>query len=1024
MTIADLSIRRPVFAWMVMIGLMVFGLFAYFRLGVSQMPNVDFPVVNINLTWEGAAPEVMETDVVDQVEQSVMGVQGIKDISSSVRVGQATITLEFELGRDIDFAVQEVQTKIAQAQRRLPKDVDPAIVTKVNPAEQPILWIGVTGDRPRRELMEYVQNHLKDKFSSLSGVGEVMLGGYVDPNLRLWVDAERLNAYELTVEDVVSAVKEGHSELPSGRLETKEREQDVRVMGEARTPQEFADIVIAKRNGKPVYRTIRIKDVARVEDGLDDIRRISRFNGRQSIGLGIKKQSGANDVAVAKAVHRRLAQIQRILPEGVQAGVVFDRTKFIEDSIHELTFTLLLSALVTSVVCWIFLGAFSATINILLAIPTSILGTFLVIYFLGFTLNTFTVLGLSLAVGILVDDAIMVLENIVRYREKGYERLKGAQEGARQITGAATATTLAMVAIFIPVIFMSGITGKFFYEFGVTISVAVALSLLEALMLTPMRCSQFLEIRERRTFFGRSVDRSFRALAAGYAVLLRFALRLRWAVIVLSLIFFVLSLRLVGSLKNEFVPAQDQSMFMVRLKTPPGSSIDYTNERFLEAEKVIARHPEVLRYFEAIGGFSGGQVNEGMFFITLKAPKDRPHVKGRPLSQAEIMPVFRKELNELKDLKAFIQDLSLSGFSAKRGFPIEISVAGPEWDDLVGHALKIKERMAASGLMVDVDTDYVVGASEVQVIPNREKANERGVAIESIGIAVNSLVGGTLVGKYTSGGRRYDVRLRLLADQRINANDIEAVWVWNDRGERVQLKDVVDIVEKPSALSITRRSRERAVSIFANVAPGKSQALAIEETKKIARDVLPDGYYAALSGSAQTFRDSSQAMWLVFLMGFIVAYMVLASQFNSFLHPLIIMVALPFSISGAVIALLIGQQSMNIYSMIGIILLMGIVKKNSILLVDFTNQVRAEGKGVHEALLTACPIRLRPILMTSAATIVAAIPPAMALGPGAEIRIPMAIAVIGGVIVSTVFTLFVVPCVYHLTARDRKPVSV
>jgi multidrug efflux pump subunit AcrB len=571
---------------------------------------------------------------------------------------------------------------------------------------------------------------------------------------------------------------------------------------------------------------------------------------------------------------------------------------------------------------------------------------------------------------------------------------------------------------------MSGIMGKFFFEFGITISVAVALSLLEALMLTPMRCSQFLEIRERTTFLGRGVNSAFKALALGYHSSLKWALHYRWIVIIVSVVLFAGSLRLIGLLRKEFVPPQDQSMFMASLQLPPGSSIGFTDEHFRAAEKVVASRPEVLRYFEAIGGFSGGEVNRGIFFVTFKDKKDRPIVPpdNHRLSQGELMNIYRKELNKIPDVKAFMQDLSLSGFSAQRGFPIELSVRGPEWDKLTDYAMQIKERMAKSDLMVDVDTDYLVGASEIQVVPDRQKANDHGVSIESIGATINALIGGTPVAKYTSGGRRYDVRVRLDAEQRTKKENIEQLWVWNNRGERVQLKEVVNIVEKPTALTITRRGRERAIGLFANVAPGKSQSDAIAKAEKIAKEVLPNGYHVTISGSAQTYKESSAGMALVFWMGILVAYMVLGSQFNSFLHPLIVLLALPFSITGAVIALLIGGQSMNMYSIIGVILLMGIVKKNSILLVDFTNQVRAQGKTIEESLLTACPIRLRPIIMTSIATIVAAIPPALAMGPGAEIRIPMAIAVIGGVIVSTFFTLYVVPCVYRVAVRKPREI--
>ena len=1020
MSISDISIRRYVFAWMVMLGLMFFGFISFNRMGVSQLPNVDFPTINVSLAWQGAAPEVMETDVVNEVEQALMTVQGVKELSSTVRQGTAQVTVELELGYDLNVAVQEIQSKINEVQRKLPKDIDPPIIRKSNPSDSPIMFMGFTSERPKRALMEYVEQHLRDRFTTIPGVGEVLLGGYVDPSLRVWIDIKKLNAYELTIQDVTNAIAQGHAEVPAGRIESARSEQSVRVMGEAKTPEDFGNILITQRGGNPIYVPVYLKDVARIEDGLDDVRRISRVNGQQSVGLGIKKQSGANEVAVAHLVKARLEEVRKELPADIQGQVVFDRTKFIEDSIHELTFTLFLSAIVTSLVCWIFLGGWSATLNILLAIPTSILGTFIVIKFLGFTLNTFTVLGLSLAVGIVVDDAIMVLENIVRFREHGEEKVSAASQGANQIAGAAFATTMAMTAIFIPVIFISGIMGKFFFEFGVTIAVAVWLSLLEALMLTPMRCSQFLQVG-RFTKFGQTIDGGFKKLADAYASTLRLALRFPWFVIIASLIVFAGSLKIMGLLKKEFVPPQDQSMFMVSLQTSPGSSLPYTDERVREAEKFVQSRPETLRYFAAVGGFSGGDVTGANMFVTLKAPKDRPgDPKGHRLSQGELMDLFRKELNKITGLKARIQDLSLSGFSSQRGFPIEFSVRGPDWDKLIEYETILEEKMEKSGLMVDVDSDYKPGAKEVRVIPDRKKADERGVSMDNIGEAVNFLIGGAAVAKYSSGASRYDVKVRLTEDQRTQAVDIDGIWIMNNRGERVLLKDVVSIREETTAQSITRKGRERAISMFANVAPGKAQADAIAAAEKIAKETLPEGYRAVLGGSAQTFKDSSAGIGIVFILGIVVAYMVLGSQYNSFLQPLIVLLALPFSISGAFMALWMGGQSINLYSMIGLILLMGIVKKNSILLVDFTNQMRAEGNKVTRALEIACPIRLRPILMTSLATVAAAIPPALAIGPGAEVRIPMSVTVIGGVIVSTFFTLFVVPCVYQLTVKDHK----
>ncbi|MFA5142893.1 MAG: efflux RND transporter permease subunit [Candidatus Omnitrophota bacterium] len=1024
MTLSDLSIKNPVFAWMLMAALIIFGIISYTRLGVGQLPDVDFPIVTINLTWEGAAPEVMETDVVDVVEDSLMSIQGVREVSSSMRQGAATITVEFDLSRNIDVAVQDVQAKIDQAQRSLPKDLDPAIITKVNPEDHPIIMLAVSSSTmPVKDIMTYVKDHLKNQFATIDGVGDIFMGGFVERNLRVWVDADKLEAYQLTVQDVVDAVKAEHEEVPAGRIETPAKEFNVRVMGEAVTTKEFENLLIPKRSGQPIFTPIYLKEVASIEDGLSDIRRIARSNKQATVALGILKQRGANEVDVAHKIVERLEEINKFKPKDIEIGVRYNRTKFSEDSIRELIFTLILSALVTSLVCWFFLGSWSATINILLAIPTSVLGTFIVIYFLGFTLNTFTVLGLSLAIGIVVDDAIMVLENIVRYRERGVDKVTAARRGAKQITFAALAATIALIAIFLPVAFMYGIIGKFFFQYGVTISVAVALSLLEALTLAPMRCSQFLEVGARHTFIGKGVDAGFKSLASGYKWLLDKALAKRFFVVMLALIFFIGSIFFLGAIRKEFMPSQDMSMFMCRLQTPVGSSITLTDERFKKAEDFIMSRPEVKAYFSLIGGFSGGEVNSGVMFVSLMEPKERPVVPPgkHPLSQGELMTLFRTELNKIPDVKATIQDLSLAGFSAQRGFPVELSIRGPDWEKLAQYSEEIRTKMEKSDLVMDVDTDFLAKIPEIRVTPNRQKADDRGVSVTNIGSAINALIGGERIGKYTKDGRRYDVRVRLIPSQRTENEDIERLWVWNNRGELVQLKNVVDITEKLTPLTITRRNRERAITIFSNIAPGKSQTDALKEVEKIAKGVLPEGYRAVFSGSTQTFKESFSSLLLAFWLGILIAYMVLASQFNSYLHPLSVLIALPFSISGAFITLWMFNQSLNIYSIIGIILLMGIVKKNSILLVDFTNQQREAGLEVRPALLKACPIRLRPILMTSVATIAAAVPPALAIGPGAETRIPMAITIIGGVIVSTFFTLLVVPCVYSLFSKlERK----
>jgi HAE1 family hydrophobic/amphiphilic exporter-1 len=1082
-TLSDISIKNPVFAWMLMVALMLFGAISFSRMGLSQMPDVDFPTVNISVSLEGASPEIMESDVADILEDAVMSVQGIKEVRSTCRHGRANITVELEIERDVDIALQEIQTKVSQAQRSLPRDVDPPVISKQNPEDQPILWLAVTYPEGKvRETMDLIKNRLKDDFQTVPGVGEVFLGGYVDRSLRVWVDGRRLAEQELTVDDVLNTLSREHIEVPAGRLETPSKEYNIRFMGEAPAVEAFGNIPIASRGGSPLYRVMRLKEVADLEDGLDDVRRIARTDGKPAAGMGIRKQRGSNAVEVARRVKERVVALNRDLPSGYRIGINFDSTKFIEDSIHELMFTILLSALLTAFVCWVFLGSWTSTINILLAIPTSILGTFIALYFAGFTLNTFTLLALSLAIGVVVDDAIMVLENIVRHREKGEDRMEGARRGARQITFAATATTLSIVAIFLPVVFMEGIIGKFFFQFGVAISVAVLLSLLEAITLTPMRCSRFLEVGEHETGFTRWVNARYRGLAALYARILPWCLEHRWKVVGISVLFFVASLFLIGPIRKEMVPAQDMSVLTVRFQTPMGSSLESTDSVLRKVEDYLLTRPEVSRFFMNIGGFGGGEVNTAMMFVTLKEPKDRPLskeplFKGKPggppmggagaaqrkpdaagdtltagakrpadpaggkaaaasqpagkivprrLTQQEFAQVLRRDLPKLSTgLKVVVQDPSMGGFTSGRGYPVEFTVRGPDWDVLAASALEIEKRMEASSLLVDVDTNYLLGQPELQVMPDREAAALRGVSMASIGNVISVLMGGSRSGKYTEGGHRYDVRVRLKRDQRLTKEDISRLYVRNNRGERVRLSEVVRLVERSSLQSITRIDRERAISVYGSPAPGVDQQQALEESLRIAREVLPEGYHAVLSGSAQGMKESIQSLLFALLLGIVVAYMILGSQFNSFVHPFTILLALPFAVSGALIALLVSGQSINVYSFIGIILLMGLVKKNSILLVDFTNQVRAHGFGARDALLKACPVRLRPIVMTSLSTIAAALPPALAIGPGAETRIPMAIAVIGGMIVSTLLTLLVVPCAYSLMSglERSKPQS-
>jgi multidrug efflux pump len=1002
MNITDVCIRRPVFAWMMMLATVLFGVVAVMRIGVSQYPDVDFPTITVSVTREGAAPDVMESDVVELIEEAVMQVEGVRSVTSSARQGSANITIELDIERNVDLALQEVQTRVAQAQRRLPTDIDPPTISKTNPEDQPILWIGLSGPYPRALLTDTAQYQIKERLQTIAGVGEVTLGGFLERNVRIWLNAEALARFKLTPSDVLGALQREHVERPAGRIDAAGREISVRVMGEAFDLATLREIVVTRVDGAP----IRVRDVAMVEDGFEDERRMARSLGFPVQGIGVRKQRGANAVAVAQAVRSEIETINQTLPDGMEANVVFDSARFIEQNVHHIEIELLMAVFLTALVCWMFLGSLSSTVNVLMAIPMSLMGTIAAIYFLGFTLNTFTLLALSLAVGIVVDDAIMVMENIYRHAEMGKDRVTAAREGTKEITFAALAATIAVVAIFVPVVFIEGVVGKYFLQFGVTLSIAVLLSYVEAITLAPARCAQFLKAgRQERSSLGRLVDDAFAALARGYRWMLERALR--WAAVVLliavaSVVGLVYGIK---ALPGEMVPSQDQGRLQVRMFTEVGTSLEETDRIVTAAEEYINAQPEVARTMFIVGGFGGGSVSQVMAMVSLVPAGER-------MSQAEFSTKLRKSLSGIAGLRVSVQDPSQSGFTANnRGYPVELSVRGPDWPTLVSEAMRLRDELSETGLVMDVDTDYELGMPELRLIPKREVAADLGISVDDIATAVNTMVGGVRAGKYTSEGRRVDVRVKVRRDQRNSPDALGKMYLKSRDGEMIPLKALVTLDERPALQSITRRDRSRAITITANVAPGHSQQEVLERVSAMGKS-LPPGYKLVLGGASASFFESFAGLGFAFLVGVMVAYMVLGSQFNSFLHPFTVLTILPLSLVGAVFALLWSGQTLNIFSMIGLLLLAGIVKKNSIILVEYANHGRDRGLSARDAMIEAGPTRLRPILMTSIATMMAAVPAATGLGAGSETRTPMAIAVIGGLVVSTALSLFVVPAFY------------
>jgi hydrophobe/amphiphile efflux-1 (HAE1) family protein len=1006
---------------MLMAGIILVGAVGLSRLGVGLLPDVDMPTISISATLEGADPEIMESEVVDVLEDAVMKVSGVREITASARQGLAQVTAEFVPEKDIDVAFQDVQAAVSANARLLPTDIDPPSIRKINPEDHPIMFVALTGMRAQRDLADYAKNVLRYRFLTVPDTGDVFMAGYQDRNLRIWIDPLKMRARGLTADDVVNAILREHVEMPAGRLEGSLRESNVKVEGEALNVEQWRKLRLTETDGSAVY----LGDVAVVEDGLADIRRLSRVNGVPAQGLGIIKQRGANAVQVANDCRARIVELNRTMPQGQELMVRFDQTRFIQDAYEETRFTLIMSVLLTAVVCWMFLGSISTTFNVILAIPVSVFGTFAAIYFFGFTLNLFTLLALSLSIGLVVDDAIMVLENIYRHAEMGKDKVVAARVGTEQIQFAALCATLAIVAIFMPVIFMPGVMGKFFFQFGVVLSVSVLISLLEALTLAPMRCSQFLRVGSRRNRLERAVAWAFDRLATLYRWALNGILGARgwrYAILLVAFGVFASSLLLLTRIPREEMPAQDQGVYNVRLECPIGSSLEYTDRVARQAEDLLYKLPELDSVFSMVGGW-GGEGNETNIFITMKERADRPKgPNGKAITQQESIIAAREALSGLPGVNVVVRDpskQSLSGGGRGGGLPVSFSIRGPDWERLGRLNAQFKEEMLASGKLVDIVTDYKVGMPEIQVIPNRDKTLAHNVDIQVLATTVSNLIGGNKIAKFTREGRRYDVRVRLLRDERLRPEDIANLYVRSRDGDPVKLSELVDVRTRPSLQAIYRVNRARAITVGANPAPGVPQADALAEVMEIKQRLLPEGYELVLTGSSRSASESFWTLIFAFAGGLMAAYMVLASQFNSFLHPFTILLALPFSLTGALLALYWSGNSVNVFSVIALILLAGIVKKNSILLVDFTNQMRAEGKGVDEALKEACPIRLRPILMTSVATIAGALPGALAMGPGGELRVPMSIAVVGGVIVSTFLTLLVVPCFYSIAEEWR-----
>ncbi|MFO1526505.1 MAG: efflux RND transporter permease subunit [Turneriella sp.] len=1019
MNLIQTSILRPVFAWILMSGLIVFGAVAAGKLGVSQLPDIDFPILTVNVTYEGATPEVVESTLLIPIEERLLGIEGLKQMRSTARQGSGQVVLELDLRRNVDVALQEVQAALSQL--RLPVGIDPPVISKTNPEDQPFMFIGVFADKPLHELLVWVDVFLLDQFRFIPGIGEASVAGYPERNLRVWPDMAAMRRYDITVSDLVTAIETQHIESTAGQFIKGKDEFRVRWMGEAASPKDLSRVRILRRGGENIYASgaaLTIGDVARVEDALSDQRRLARLNGsdRQGIGIGIRKQRGQNEVALADAVHKKVAELQSQLPEGTTLQVNIDFSRSTKATVFTTYEKLIVAALVTILVCFAFLGSYQGALNIIFSIPTSIVGTFLIIYFAGFTLNLFTLLALTLAISIVVDDAIMLLENIIRHYRMGKNAAQAAYDGSMEILPAASAATLAVIAVFLPVVVMDGVIGRFFFQFGIVMSAAVLLSLVEAVTITPMRSAAFLSTGPKTGRLETYLEQRFEQLAQFYARYLTKVLRHPKMVSLASLLLFALSLLLIYQVRQEFVPQQDQDYIIISGQAPAGSSLAYTVNKAKELEVFVGKHPDVERFFTSAGaGGLAAEINQFTMLVKFKprAQRKKGHI--------EIMNDLRKDFKSVQGVRAALRDFSARGLTSGRQYQVSFNIFGSDLETLDAKAKEIMDRLNAEGLTQDLDTDFKRNFPELLIAPNREAMAARSVSIQTVAATLGATVAGQRQGRFTADGRRYDIRIKLPDEKISSPKDIGSILVRNTAANTVPLSELVTFTERKTFQSIIRVNRQRAIGIFGSVAAGKSQASVLARAQKIAAEVLPKGYSFALEGGAAGLAESFKSLNLALFLGILIAYMILAVQFNSFVHPLSVLVALPFSVTGALITLWISGVSLNLFSFIGLVVLMGIAKKNSILLVEFTNHVRqASDVPVRDALVSACPVRLRPILMTSAATVIAALPLIIGSSIGQETRTPIGLTIIGGTIVSTVFTLFVVPCIYLLLTKFER----
>ncbi|AKU92339.1 efflux RND transporter permease subunit [Vulgatibacter incomptus] len=1003
-------ISRPIFTSMLIMAVVVFGLFAFPKIGVDQYPDVEFPVVTVTVVRPGADPESMERDVADPLEEVINTLSGLETLKSINVESVTQIVVQFELGKNVDVAAQEIRDKVQSQLSKLPPEIQAPVVEKFDIGAAPIMTLALSGPLPVEELTRIAKDEVKPMLQQTNGVGSIDLVGGREREITVTVNPDRLRSYGLAVTDVAGALKAQNVDVPGGRMQETGRERTVKLTSQVKTVDELRNLIIPAPTASPV----RIQDVANVIDGPQEARSVATFNGTSAVALVIRKQSGANTTAVAEEVKNSLAEISSRLPEGLQVDMVMDGAKFIRASIHSVQEDLVLGGLLAVVIVLVFLRNGRSTLISAIALPTSVIGTFAAMKALNFTFNSVTMLALTLSIGLLIDDAIVVIENIVRHIEEGASPFKAALEGTKEIALAVFAVTLSIVAVFIPVAFMDGMVGQFFYQFGVTVAVAVAISFFISLTLTPMLSARLLSGHGSPGRISLAIERVLVGIESFYRKALAFMLRHRGLVIGAAVVVLVATLGLARFIKTTFIPAQDMGYFKVAVEMPIGTDLDSTQDVIRGLEAQIREVPGVDSLYASVGGGAQEQVHKGEILVNLVPIHDRSY------KQEEIKQFLRESLVFPPDVKMTVQDYNGMGGGAAQ--EIQFNIRGTNWDDVLASADKVQKAMRESGMFVDVDSTYRTGKPQIDVQLDRDRAADLGIPAATVGQALRTFLGGDKVAEYREKGKTYEVKIRLPPDVLADEGKLSALTVRGASGGLVEVRNIAKVQPGEGPTQIDRQARERQITILADLAHGHALGEGMGFLTNLQNE-LPKSVITGFDGRAKELGRTAISFLTALLLGIILVYMILAAQFESLLDPFTIMMALPFAVIGALGGLLITGQFMSMFAMIGMIMLMGLVTKNGILLVDFTKQLRAQGKSTYEALMEAGPIRLRPILMTTLAMIFGMIPPAIASGDGAESRNGMAVAIIGGLITSTVLTLGVVPVVYSLFDGAKARVS-